>query len=145
MDLAALCLALAIYSEARGEGLKGQIAVANVIINRSMSRPICDVIYAPGQFQNIHGIRIKDRAMYHKIFQLAESALIKPLQDITHGATHFHASWIEPPQWAHKMQLTAVIGQHRFYKDLPKLPVKKARQPLGPTHLALAGKSPSAP
>lgn len=58
------CLAGAIYFESRGEPLAGQLAVAEVILNRTRSRrfggSVCDVITQKGQFSFVRGGRMPD-------------------------------------------------------------------------------------
>lgn len=56
-DRGPVCVALAIYAEARGESLAGQAAVGQVVLNRLKRLPIgsdaCDVVLAPGQFEGV--------------------------------------------------------------------------------------------
>lgn len=56
-DAGRICVALAVWGEARGEGYDGQAAVATVIVNRLRAAraegqdvDLCDVVLAPGQF-----------------------------------------------------------------------------------------------
>lgn len=56
------CMAGAIYFEAKGEPLSGQLAVAEVILNRSKSgrfpKTVCSVVKQPGQFSFVRGGRV---------------------------------------------------------------------------------------
>ena len=120
---AALCLALAIYYEARSEPVAGQIAVAEVIYNRVESSRypdnICDVVYQPRQFSFTHDGMPEDPQ--HKVWEdiqlLATSIMENPdLFFVGHDATHYHATYVTP-YWADDLERVAVIGNHIFYKE----------------------------
>lgn len=122
------CLATAIYFEARGESRRGQIAVAQVVLNRVRSPDfpdtICNVVY-----QNSHkrgcqfsfacdGIadRIKEKTAWARAQAIAEEVTSgKLLLSEVAGATYYHAKSVSP-KWAAKMQRLARIGQHIFYR-----------------------------
>lgn len=123
------CLAEAIYFEARGESVKGQFAVAEVILNRVDSAEFpdsvcgvinqgtgrkyqcqftytCDghkeVINEPGTFENVGIVAytmLKDGAP----------------RELTEGATHYHTKAVNP-RWARVFPRTATIGVHHFYR-----------------------------
>ncbi len=61
LEVPLVCLALAVYEEARGEPLVGQEAVAMVVLNRARQahRPVCQVVFAPGQFSWTKGFHSK--------------------------------------------------------------------------------------
>lgn len=103
------CLAEAIYHEARGEPLKGQLAVAYVIINRVKSHKFpptaCAVVRQPGQFTYKH----TKNKVPHKYKALAYSALTKPYK---FKALYFHSVKISPG-WNKRKY--AKIGNHIFY------------------------------
>lgn len=122
------CLAEAIYFEARSEPEKGQMAVAQVVVNRAFSgyypNDICGVIY-----QNRHrhlacqftyacdGIPdiVNSKPHWAVAERLANEALDGKgyLQDVG-KATHYHAYYVSP-YWARKMRKMARIGAHTFY------------------------------
>lgn len=122
------CLANAIYFEARGESRKGQIAVAQVVLNRVRSPDypdtICNVVY-----QNSHkkgcqfsfacdGIpdRIRDKKAWARAQAIAEEfSSGRLLLTEVAGATHYHARYVSP-KWAPAMKRLARIGQHIFYR-----------------------------
>lgn len=118
-DLA--CLAEAIYFEARGEGREGQLAVAEVILNRAESRrfpsTVCGVVNQPQQFSyTIGGPKpINNKKAYSKAVKVAENALSSTTRDLTDGATYFHTRAVSP-NWAYRFTRTAQIGHHIFYK-----------------------------
>ena len=123
------CLSEALYFEARGEQIEGQIAVADVIINRKNSNQfpstICGVVSegAPKrhacQFSyNCDGKLelIYDKKTYRRIVKLASMILNGAFSDVTDGATFFHASEVSP-SWSKKFKKTRKIGRHIFYKN----------------------------
>ena len=123
------CLSEALYFEARGEQIEGQIAVADVIINRKNSNQfpstICGVVSegAPkrnacqfsyncdGKLELIH-----DKKTYRRIVKLASMILNGAFSNVTDGATFFHASEVSP-NWSKKFKKTRKIGRHIFYKN----------------------------
>ena len=108
----AQCLAQAIYYEARGEPLKGKIAVAHVIINRTKEdnfpSEICAVIKQPGQFtwksKVLKGV---------EFYSLAQDILEGRYDSYNLGALYFHNKTVQP-LW--NKTKVATIGNHVFYK-----------------------------
>ncbi len=123
------CLADAVYFEARGEPVRGQMAVAQVVINRVFSgyypNNICGVVY-----QNAHRHmrcqftfvcdgrpeRVDEPAAWERAKHIARDALDGNfwLNDVGE-ATHYHARWVHP-WWARKMRKLDRIGVHTFYR-----------------------------
>jgi len=123
-----LCLATAIYFEARDQSLEGQAAVAQVILERraSSSYPstICDVVRAGGEVRHRCAFsfycdgksdRPRDERAFFIARSLAWSALNGHIKDATGYATHYHASYVQP-SWAVTLVPTRVIGDHIFYR-----------------------------
>lgn len=114
------CLAKNIYMEARGEPLEGQIAVAQVTLNRVRSKQfqntVCGVVYANKQFSwtNNKHKKVRDQKAYDTAVTLARAVLTKsiPLPDFK--ALYFHTRQVKP-YWNRKKQVVAVIGNHIFY------------------------------
>jgi N-acetylmuramoyl-L-alanine amidase len=114
------CMAGAIYFESKGEPLTGQLAVADVIINRTRSgrfpTTICSVVTQPGQFSFVRGGRvpdIADCAYYRTAIAVARVAMADAWQSPAHDALFFHARRISPG-W-HRTQI-ASIGNQVFYR-----------------------------
>lgn len=114
------CLAGAVYFESKGEPLSGQLAVANVIINRTTSgrfpRTICGVVKQPGQFSFLRGgeiPEIRSGAQYRTAMAIAEIAMDKEWDNPTPGALYFHARRVSPG-WARPR--VATIGNHIFFR-----------------------------
>lgn len=120
------CLAQAVYFEARGESIKGQFAVAEVILNRVASplypRTVCRVVHQGGskgcQFSftcDGRKDRIRDREAFAVAGKIARVMLDGAARTLTDGATHFHTKNVRP-RWSHRMPRTASIGAHMFYR-----------------------------
>ncbi len=115
------CLTWAVYTEARGEGRKGMIAVANVIINRSESgkypKDICKVVNQPYQFEGMrHAYKpIKEPHYWDQAKEVATLSFYGLIEDTTNGALYFHARYIMP-SWAYVKDKTLSLGNHIFYK-----------------------------
>jgi len=111
------CLAQNVYFEARGEPLKGQIAVSNVVMNRityGFAKTPCEVIRQRNQFSWVHHhSKIADRDLYERGKQVARTVYYSQVGDITHGALYYHALYVNP-HW--KYTRVAAIGHHIFYK-----------------------------
>jgi spore germination cell wall hydrolase CwlJ-like protein len=123
------CLAEAVYFEARGEAVRGQIAVAQVVLNRAFSgkypETVCGVVYQNKhrhfacQFtfacdnnpDVIHEPDMWDRAK--KIARaMLDGRLWLPEVD---KSTHYHAYWVRP-SWVSEMKKTYKFGVHTFYR-----------------------------
>lgn len=115
------CLAMNIYHESRGERIEGQIAVAQVTINR-MEHPkwpstICEVVYQPKQFSWTHLISEqtpKETKAWGAAKIIARDVMIGNVDDPSMGAVYYHANYVNP-SWAKYMKLSKVIGNHLFY------------------------------
>ncbi|WP_405405785.1 cell wall hydrolase [Paracoccus sp. Ld10] len=115
------CMAEALYHEARGEGRQGQMAVAEVILNRvdsgAFPRTVCGVINQPSQFSyTIGGAKpIRNKAAYLRAQDIAADALSGAPRQLTGGATYFHTPAVSP-SWSRRFQRTVQIGSHIFYR-----------------------------
>jgi spore germination cell wall hydrolase CwlJ-like protein len=123
------CLAAAIYFEARGESVKGQAAVAQVILNRvrnpAYPKSICGVVYQNMKWRNRCQFsfacdRIKDRVTSREHYEMAEEVGLAVtagriwLPEVA-SSTHYHANYVHP-RWARTMELMNRIGRHLFYR-----------------------------
>lgn len=123
------CLARAIYHEARGESIKGQFAVAEVILNRvdapRFPNSICAVVYqgARGQIgscQFSFACDGRSEAMPNRSAARKASRIAILLSDgaysrLTEGALYFHTVSVSP-SWSRHFEQTALIGAHRFFR-----------------------------
>ena len=122
------CLSEALYFEARGEPIEGQIAVAEVILNRVDSKKfpksVCKVIdQTTGkrhkcQFSyNCDGLLevFPDRKAYERVGKIARLMLDGSSRDLTDGATFYHSRKVKP-NWRSSFARTTKIGSHIFYR-----------------------------
>lgn len=113
------CLARNVYHEARGEPLKGQIAVAQVTVNRVESgefQPsICKTVYATKQFSWTNKPKtVKDIKAWEASVAIATAVLTKSVQLPDFKALYFHTKQVKPI-WNRNKRVLAVIGNHIFY------------------------------
>jgi N-acetylmuramoyl-L-alanine amidase len=119
------CLAYNMYYEARGEPKLGQIAVGNVTMNRVANKhypdTVCEVVTQKSRktcqfswvcMNKIPQVKHKE---FSKFRELATNIYKGNVGDVTHGATHFHATYVEP-EWAQAKRMTTKIGNHLFYR-----------------------------
>ena len=117
------CLAQAVYFESRGEPIEGQLAVAEVVINRSKSGiypdNYCDVITQPAQFSFVHRGHIptadETSVAWQRAEAIAEIAQQNLWQSKAADALYFHATYVRP-SWAHQKVELAQIDTHIFYR-----------------------------
>jgi Cell Wall Hydrolase len=124
------CVADAVYFEARGEPLRGQMAVAQVVMNRVFSgrypNDVCGVVY---QNANRHLAcqftfacegkdltRIDEPDLWEQAKRIAKDVLDGRiwLTEVGH-ATHYHAYWVHP-SWVNEMAKLYKLGVHTFYR-----------------------------
>lgn len=123
------CLAEALYFEARGETLKGQFAVAEVILNRVSSSnypdSVCGVInqgtgkryqcqftYTCDGYADV----IAEGEAFRQVGKVARAMVDGAPRSLTSGATHYHTRNVNP-RWARQFPRTATIGVHYFYRQ----------------------------
>lgn len=138
------CMAQNIYFEARSDNYAGQLAVADVVINRVKDSrypdTICGVVkdavlskwwlekgkevpvrdkcqfswYCDGK-----GDETRDRDAWANALAVSYTMMYgnQGYQGITEGATHYHATYVDP-YWAssNQMKLIGNIGDHVFYR-----------------------------
>jgi spore germination cell wall hydrolase CwlJ-like protein len=122
------CLTQALYFEARGESVKGQFAVAEVIMNRVKSGrfpdTVCGVIrQGTGkkyqcQFTYTcdgNSEKIREPGAYKNVGKVARAVLDGRAAALTSGATHYHTTAVRP-RWSRVYNKTARIGVHIFYR-----------------------------
>ena len=123
------CLAEALYFEARGERIRGQFAVAEVILNRVDSprypNSVCGVVnqgtgarfrcqftYTCDGQEEV----IREQRAYDRVAKIAKIMLEGGDRILTAGATHYHTNAVNP-RWARRFPRTATIGTHHFYRQ----------------------------
>ena len=129
------CLAEALYYEARGEGKDGQKAVAEVVLTRVQSRyfpsTICGVVHEGAEQPGKHCQfsyacdgslkRPKDTVAWRHSVDLASRIMAgsERLSDETGHAIAYHNIDVQPA-WSETMERTAQVGNHIFYKFMPR-------------------------
>jgi hypothetical protein len=123
------CLAEAIYYEARSESVVGQLAVAEVVVNRVKSKhypdTFCGVVYE-GSYRST-GCQFTftcDGSMRHRPYGaswrqanvVAGSVIRGFARPLTHRATHYHTTEVDP-YWSGSLIETTRIGAHIFYRS----------------------------
>ena len=136
------CLAMNMYHEARNQSFAGQLAVSNVTMNRVNDErfpdTICEVVKQgptrPSWKDKTKRVPIRNRCQfswfcdgksdepyevmdYENIYNIAVDILNQnmPYLDITDGATHYHADYVQP-SWAFSKVRTVEIEDHIFYR-----------------------------
>lgn len=122
------CLAEALYFEARGESVRGQFAVAEVVLNRvdnpDFPDTVCAVVHQGTgrkyqcQFTYTcdgHKEVINEPRAFESVGKVAHLMVEGAPRPLTKGATHYHTRAVSP-NWARVYPRVATIGVHHFYK-----------------------------
>jgi len=123
LDDESSCIATAVYFEARGEPFDGQLAVAEVIMNRAASgkypTSYCGVVKQPWQFSFVRGgqfPRINEQSASwgyaQAIARIAKQRLADALPD---DVLWYHADYVAPG-WGRRLSKVEKIGAHIFYR-----------------------------
>lgn len=127
-----ILLAMLLWGEARGEGLIGLRAVAQVVANRArrggwFGRGWREVMLKPYQFSCflpddpqaawlLTPLAHSTPETWQKCLYVAREALEQRLPNMVGNATHYYAVSIPAPRWAKEMTFVRQIGRHRFYE-----------------------------
>jgi spore germination cell wall hydrolase CwlJ-like protein len=135
------CLTDAVYYEARGESVRGQAAVAQVVMNRvkhpAFPKSVCAVVFqgAGGRgcqfsFACDGSMRARRESLaWNRARDIAARAMSGALRAEIGSATHFHTTAVSPG-WAPQMLRVANVGTHVFYRFSPyRLRAAPAAQP----------------
>jgi len=141
LETAFICLALNTYHEAKNQSLVGQVATAQVVMNRveddRFPSTVCEVVKQgptrPSWEDPKKEYPIKHRCQFswycdgkpdtpknekawRKAQDVAFLVLYNKIQlDVTEGATHYHATYVRPA-WAKTKKRTTRIEKHIFYR-----------------------------
>lgn len=136
LETALMCMATNIYHEAKNQPMAGQIAVAQVVMNRVKDNRypdnVCDVVkqgltykngkvvlgkcqfswYCDGKKDDVN----KKSEKWRNSLRYASMVITNRITlDITEGATHYHATYVRPA-WARTKTKTVRINRHIFYR-----------------------------
>lgn len=129
-----VCLALAVYHEARGEPLRAQAAVAQVVLERVERRQwpdtACGVVTqggpAWGALPESYACQLSfycdgkpdtpyESGAWHVALAIALAVELGWRQPALRGATHYHADYVSP-RWASALEYVGTYGRHLFYR-----------------------------
>ena len=117
------CLATAVYFEARGESLEGQLAVARVVMNRAASGRYppdwCSVVKQPAQFSFVRRGEFPQADTssdaWRKAEAVAQLAAANIVPSVENDVLWYHATYVAP-SWGRRLNLAERIGTHIFYR-----------------------------
>jgi spore germination cell wall hydrolase CwlJ-like protein len=128
LETATDCMAQAVYYEANSEPFAGQLAVAQVILNRlrhpRFPKTVCGVIHQGSErttgcqftFACDGSLARKpDPAGLQRARTVAQAALHGAVSAQAGQATHYHTIWIVPV-WAAELRKVAIVSHHVFYR-----------------------------
>ena len=140
LTAALICLAQTVFFEARGEPFLGKVAVASVVMNRTLDGRfpdnVCDVVKQGPTYKSRPDIPVRHRCQFsfycdgksdklnYRLLSVQESVgvaykvLTGQVPDVTGGATFYHATYVRP-EWASYKKKTVKINNHFFYKTRP--------------------------
>ena len=123
LDVEANCIAVAVYHEARGETLEGQLAVARVIMNRAASGRYpgswCGVVKQPWQFSFVRngympGVNENSTA-WRNALGVTRIAINNAVPSLSNDVLWYHANYVAP-SWGRRLTRVSQIGAHIFYR-----------------------------
>lgn len=134
LETALMCMATNIYHEAKNEPMVGQIAVAQVVMNRVRDsrypNTVCDVVKQGLTYKNGKVVLGKcqfswycdgksdkptNKKAWFQAKEIASIVLDGGVFDFTEGATHYHAYYVYP-SWRKTKTKVARIDSHIFYR-----------------------------
>jgi N-acetylmuramoyl-L-alanine amidase len=118
------CIAVAVYHEARGETLEGQLAVARVIMNRAASGRYpgswCGVVKQPWQFSFVRNGYMpgvdQSSVAWRRALGVTRLAINNVVPSVPTDCLWYHADYVNPA-WGRRLQRVSQIGTHIFYRS----------------------------
>ncbi len=124
-----MCIAQAVYFEARSEPLVGQVAIAEVILNRIVDArypgTACNVVFQNQHLRNKcqfsfacdgQSDRPKNAAAWEKSLKVVALVMKGERSGVAKRATHYHASYVSP-RWSAHLSKLGQVGSHIFYRE----------------------------
>jgi hypothetical protein len=123
LDEQANCIAVAVYHEARGESLDGQLAVARVIMNRAASGKYppswCETVKQPWQFSFVRNYEFpyteQNSDSWRKAVAITRLATSNAIPSLANDVLWYHADYVAP-SWGRRLTRVNKIGTHIFYR-----------------------------
>jgi Cell Wall Hydrolase len=124
LDEQASCLATAVYFEARGETLEGQLAVARVVMNRAASGKYppswCGTVKQPWQFSFVRNGQFPhidaSSDAWRKAQAITRLAMANVVPTLSNDVLWYHANYVAP-SWGRRLTRVQQIGAHIFYRS----------------------------
>ena len=118
------CIAVAVYHEARGESVEGQLAVAKVIMNRAASGQYpaswCGVVKQPWQFSFVRNGYLppvdQTSQAWRNALGITRLAINNAVQSVPSECLWYHADYVAP-SWGRRLTRVEKIGAHIFYRS----------------------------
>jgi spore germination cell wall hydrolase CwlJ-like protein len=114
------CMAKVVHHEAGNQPREGQIAVAQVLVNRvkqGFGDNVCDVANQPGQFFRLNRYHPNRKsAEWAQAVAIARTVLAGEARDHSRGALYFHANWARPNSFFRGRTKVARLDDHDFYR-----------------------------
>ena len=125
LDEQANCIAVAVYHEARGESVEGQMAVARVIMNRAASGKYpstwCGTVKQPWQFSFVNPRTGQypavdmNSASWRRALGVTRLAVSNAVESLPSDCLWYHADYVAP-SWGRRLTRVEKIGAHIFYR-----------------------------
>lgn len=116
------CIAKVVRHEAANQSAKGQLAVAQLIVNRThagsrFGHTPCAVVNQPGQFFDTDSYHPdRSSAAWTRAVEVSRDAVENVSPAVVPGALFYHAAYQAPPRFFRGRQRVAVLGDHIFYR-----------------------------
>lgn len=124
-----MCMAQAVYFEARSEPLVGQVAIAEVILNRIVDtrypNTACEVVFQNQHLRNkcqfsfaCDGLsdRPRNASAWEKALKVVALVMNGERSGVAKRATHYHAAYVSP-RWSAHLSKLGQVGSHIFYRE----------------------------
>jgi spore germination cell wall hydrolase CwlJ-like protein len=121
LDSETECMAKVVRHEAANQSRRGQLAVAQIMMNRVRSgrfaSTICRVAGQPGQFFDVNSYNPpRDNIQWRTAVEVAREAIAGEEADVTNGAYFYHAASQSPTGFFRNRQRVQTLGDHIFYR-----------------------------
>jgi N-acetylmuramoyl-L-alanine amidase len=114
------CMAKVVHHEAANQSRDGQLAVAQLMMNRKQSgrfaSTICGVAHQPRQFFNTNAYNPRRDARWEMALDVAREAMAGQTQSVIPGAVFYHAAYQKATSFFRTRQRIAKLGDHVFYR-----------------------------
>lgn len=123
LDEESNCIAVAVFHEARGETLEGQLAVARVIMNRAASGKYpttwCGTVKQPWQFSFVRNYQFPytdtNSDAWRRAVAITRLAISNAVPSLSGDVLWYHADYVAP-SWGRRLTRVEKIGAHIFYR-----------------------------